>query len=529
MFGDWYWNPEARQVGVRSLPPENRIVPEDFIVRTVARHVNRPALIKYIRKNLGEKNWSSYVEIYGIPPVIIIMPPNVAKGREAEYEQAAADVASGGRGTLPNGTQVEFAGEARGSQPFKEYCDWIDGQMVMLGTGGLLTVLSMPQGMGSGSSGEHGDAFRQLARAESYRISEIFQRQLDKATLARLFPGKPALAYFEIAAREQNDPSKILTDAGLAKNAGFAMDADELSERTGYTLTEAAAPVPPPPMPPDAGGAALNSVPRRSSQGEAGAPPASPMEPILVELEGLLDDGDPDAIEAWIKTLPKKAADLDVGAVADPLARRMEAAAVAELEGRMKDLGRGRVVMNFDPGQPRDDMGRWSETGGGGMEWTSDTGTHHSYSEDTLTITPKGKSPIGLDATTEPKPLVERMAKKMKDAGRNPADYRTLSDKDGVHIPATELDRYGEARKRALAWKASPDAQRRKLEAEVSNQFVAGDHPTHPRRMKMAEAEKKLKEFDAANPDAVQRETEKKQKRLDKRAAEIKPGSPWTN
>ena len=343
MFGDWYWNPEARQVGVRSLPPENRIVPEDFIVRTVARHVNRPALIKYIRKNLGEKNWSSYVEIYGIPPVIIIMPPNVAKGREAEYEQAAADVASGGRGTLPNGTQVEFAGEARGSQPFKEYCDWIDGQMVMLGTGGLLTVLSMPQGMGSGSSGEHGDAFRQLARAESYRISEIFQRQLDKATLARLFPGKPVLAYFEIAARAQNDPSKILTDAGLAKNAGFAMDADELSERTGYTLTEAAAPVPPPPMPPDAGGAALNSVPRRSSQAEAGAPPASPMEPILVELEGLLDDGDPDAIEAWIKTLPKKAAALDVGAVADPLARRMEAAAVAELEGRMKDLGKKKT------------------------------------------------------------------------------------------------------------------------------------------------------------------------------------------
>ena len=339
MFGDWYWNPEARQVGVRSLPPENRIVPEDFIVRTVARHVNRPALIKYIRKNLGEKNWSSYVEIYGIPPVIIIMPPNVAKGREAEYEQAAADVASGGRGTLPNGTQVEFAGEARGSQPFKEYCDWIDGQMVMLGTGGLLTVLSMPQGMGSGSSGEHGDAFRQLARAESYRISEIFQRQLDKATLGRLFPGKPVLAYFEIAAREQNDPTKILTDAGLAKNAGFAMDAEELSERTGYRLTTGA------------GGEqlAVGSLQgKRQASPELGSEdvalnasaPASPMEPILAELEGLLEDGDPDAIEAWIKNLPKKAAELDVGAVADPLARRMEAAAVAELEGRMKDLGK---------------------------------------------------------------------------------------------------------------------------------------------------------------------------------------------
>jgi hypothetical protein len=109
-------------------------------------------------------------------------------------------------------------------------------------------MLSMATGIGSGASETHDAAFQSIAKAEAFRISELFQRQLDKPFLAEEFPGKPILAYFEIAAQESTDPGTILDHAVKAKNAGFVMDAAEISEQTGYKLTPAPQPAAPAPF-----------------------------------------------------------------------------------------------------------------------------------------------------------------------------------------------------------------------------------------------------------------------------------------
>lgn len=242
MFGDWYWNPEATVTSWQSLSKENRIVPEDFIVRQVQRHIDRPGLIKEIRKNLAEKDWSGFLEIYGIPTPILTMPPNATEAQRSKYETAAKLMSQGQAVALPNGTGVNFPEGVRGTAPFKEYLEWCDAQMVLIGTGGLLSMLSMPTGIGSGASDTHDAAFQSIARGEAFRISELFQRQLDKPFLAERFPGQPILAYFEIAAQESTDPGVILDHAGKAKTAGFVMDAAEISEKTGYKLTAAPEP-----------------------------------------------------------------------------------------------------------------------------------------------------------------------------------------------------------------------------------------------------------------------------------------------
>ena len=237
MFGDWYWNPEANVTHWQSLPESNRLAPEDFIIRCAARHIDRPGLIKQIRKNLGEKDWSGFLEIYGIPTPVITMPPNATEAQKALYEAAGKAVSQGRAVALPNGSGVNFPGEVRGNAPFSEYLKWCDEQMVLAGTGGLLSMLSLPTGIGSGASDTHDAAFQSIAKAEAYRISELFQRQIDKPFLAQRFPGKPILAYFEISAQESVEPSSILDDAVRARNAGMQMDPEELSEMTGYTLT----------------------------------------------------------------------------------------------------------------------------------------------------------------------------------------------------------------------------------------------------------------------------------------------------
>jgi phage gp29-like protein len=216
--GPWAWNPQARSVPYASIPTADRLEPSDYILRTHRRSVDRVALVKHVRASTAEKDWDAYVEIYGIPGAFVIMPPNVPAEKEADFLESAQRAAEGGSGALPNGADVKFATDARGDQPFQPRLEWLQKQLVLAGTGGLLTMLA-ESGSGTLAGSVHEQAFRQIGRGLARRVSEAFQRQIDKPLLARAFPGKPVLAYFEIAARQERDPSGILDDAVKARTA----------------------------------------------------------------------------------------------------------------------------------------------------------------------------------------------------------------------------------------------------------------------------------------------------------------------
>lgn len=235
--GAWKYNPEAKSCGFAGLPNENLFDENVCIVRTVRRRINYYGLYKFIRANLSSKDWDAFIEIYGLPGTVVIMPDNVPADKTEEYKTAAEDVAEGASGALPYGSDVKFSDNPRGVNPFRDHMQYLREQLVLAGTGGLLTMLSMPTGIGEGASGEHGDAFAQIARAEARRISETFQKQFDARILARDFPGRPALAYFELAAREAVKTGDIIAHAQLLAQAGYQIDAAELAEKTGYKLT----------------------------------------------------------------------------------------------------------------------------------------------------------------------------------------------------------------------------------------------------------------------------------------------------
>lgn len=235
MYGAWKWNPSATMTSFGSVVGEP-INEEDFLIRVVPRHIDRIALIKFIRKNLGEKDWAAFIEIYGIPGAFIIGPANVPPEKEQEYEDAATAAAEGGSGYLPNGSDVKFPDSTRGVNPFRDYIRYLDEQLVLAGTGGMLTMLT-ESGSGTLAGGAHSETFRAIARGEAQRISELFQEQFDKRLLQVKFPGRPILAYWELAANEKREPGAILDDAVKARNAGLQVDSDEISNKTGYKLT----------------------------------------------------------------------------------------------------------------------------------------------------------------------------------------------------------------------------------------------------------------------------------------------------
>ncbi len=232
-YGPWYWNPEALTTSARSLGAAARLGPQDLMTHEVRRSIDRIGLVKYARANLSEKDWDAYIEIYGIPAAFIILPPNTADNEDT-YMLMAERAANGGSGGLPNGSDVKFANEARGTQPFDLRLDWLNKQLVLAGTGGLLTMLA-ESGSGTLAGGAHADTFRMIARARAKKLSELFQRRIDRAVLAAAFPDRPRLAYWELASEEEQDTGAQVEQ--IAKLAPYYLiDPADVTERTGLKI-----------------------------------------------------------------------------------------------------------------------------------------------------------------------------------------------------------------------------------------------------------------------------------------------------
>ncbi len=243
-FGDWVWNPDARSTSFDSLPSENRLggeqLPrEDFVYRECEAPINEIGIIAFVNSAMARKDWAAFVEIFGLPGSVVILPPNVPPDKEGEYEDAATAVAEGASGALPAGADVKFpSGSVRGNAPFREFLEWEEKDVVLAGTGGKLTMLT-ESGSGTLAGGAHQDTFDTIAAGEADEISECLQRDLDVQILEAAFPGRPRLAYFELAAETDRDAGKTVEAVVKLAGAGYRATAEEVSEKTGLEVTDA--------------------------------------------------------------------------------------------------------------------------------------------------------------------------------------------------------------------------------------------------------------------------------------------------
>lgn len=230
---------DGRELKLRRAELRNGrpLSPEEYILCENRRSVNRIALIKHIRSTIAEKDWDAYVEIYGIPGVFVIMPPNIPEGKEREYADRAAEAAEAASGALPNGSDVRTLSEVRGSQPFSMRLEWLQKQLVLAGTGGMLTMLSEPAGLGNGASNAQSTVWETIVRRLARRIEEPMNRQYDRRALSARFPGRPALAFFSLRARQEKDLSGAVDSIARLAAAGYRVDPKQVSEETGYRVT----------------------------------------------------------------------------------------------------------------------------------------------------------------------------------------------------------------------------------------------------------------------------------------------------
>jgi phage gp29-like protein len=235
MYGAWEYNQNAVSGRYRGLPIE----PENFVILdTVA--LNRLLSVLYMGRTLTLKDWDSFLEVYGIPSVFLVGPPNTPEAKEEEYQRIAEQLIADGRGYLPNGSDIKYVNGGGNRPPFRERIEYLDRQITLVATGGLLTMLTQA-GSGTLAGDAHTETFMQIARGDALTVSEVLQEHVDGPLLAEFFPGEPVLAYFEFAPGVSDQSSRVVDDALKLAQAGYAVDPGELSEKTGYRVERSAA------------------------------------------------------------------------------------------------------------------------------------------------------------------------------------------------------------------------------------------------------------------------------------------------
>jgi hypothetical protein len=71
---------------------------------------------------------------------------------------------------------------------------------------------------------------------DSAKIASALNAQIVKPLLARAFPGKAQLVYFDFDTEATPSPGEVFEDAAKARSAGYLIDQAELEEKTGYKL-----------------------------------------------------------------------------------------------------------------------------------------------------------------------------------------------------------------------------------------------------------------------------------------------------
>ena len=256
-YGDFYYNENSR-IGVglgsatRILGETNRLggaqLPrEDFIIREVESPLYEIALIAFLNWLMGRKDWAAFVEIFGLAKGVVIMPPNIAIGKEADYQAAAEKVSDGVSGALPAGADIKFpTAGVRGEEPFEKFCEANNQDLVMAATSGLLSMLTASGGgLNKGPSAEHQDIWVKIARMKGKRVNETLCKQFDVPELAAAFPGEPVCAYFNIPTEDGEDIGDLADTVVKFEGVNLQTDVKEISDRAGMKLVRVTPVVPP--------------------------------------------------------------------------------------------------------------------------------------------------------------------------------------------------------------------------------------------------------------------------------------------
>lgn len=359
--GALLWNPECSMDPAKcvEITPEARAV-----VFRRRRAIDWPALVIYIRKFIGERDWGRFLERYGIPPVDVVMAPNTTNAQRDDYLESAEAARDGRPAAWPAGSQISRAEGSRGQDPFSTFLEHQEKLVVLMATGGTLTSLAQAD-TGSLAGGAQMDVWTQIVARDGVAVSATLNRALFAPFLRAVFPGKPILARLELGREDEPTAAEAADMAVKLRGAGYRVDQAQLEEATGYKLEREEGAQPRPGF---GGGLTFN----KAQPGGAGGPPAEPQAGRLrPQEETALARAMQRDLQPVAKVLRKALQNRDWSAAKKRLAgilKECGAESAKVLEGAMKKAGEAAAgetvaVANARGGNP-DNRGQFSTVEG---------------------------------------------------------------------------------------------------------------------------------------------------------------------
>lgn len=235
-FGQYqfYWNPKAQDV-IDFKRTLKAIPSDEIIVYKSQRAIDSYGLEAYLASQCGEDSYGQLIARRGLPASYIIAPENLPPEKMETWRKAAEKAARGGSGAFPYGTQIITSNIVpQNADAIQKYLEWQERKIVLASTGGLLTSLTAATGMGSNVAEVQEKVFKQIVRKDASNIAQLLDTSISKPILNAMFPGKPHLAYFDIGYEEELNPTNVLQNVKLAKDAGLTIDISQIEELTGY-------------------------------------------------------------------------------------------------------------------------------------------------------------------------------------------------------------------------------------------------------------------------------------------------------
>ena len=231
-----YWNPSGADI----LDFKNtlELIPEDEVVANFSKApIDNFGLQIYIAQQMGFESYCKLIARRGLPATYIVAPEDLPQENLQTWAEKAVDCAKGGSGAFPYGTNV-ITQEVNpgGATSIETFIEYMSKQIVLASTGGTLASLAQATGLGSNLADVQNDVFKTIVKHDAAKIGDLINRGVAKKLLDAQFPGQPHLAYFDLEDESKQSPDKYLDDAVRAKNAGVAIDVQQLQELTGYKL-----------------------------------------------------------------------------------------------------------------------------------------------------------------------------------------------------------------------------------------------------------------------------------------------------